>query len=354
MLGLPVVAWLGPTSPVGVRKAEVSGERLDAVLQGYSEREEFAGTALVTRGGETLLRAGYGLANRETGEANTPELGYQIASLTKGFTALACVQLEEAGALSLDDPITEYLPEVVHGEREGVPITIRHLLAHTAGVPDFLGFYDVYNPFSYPESREALIADIVERELEFTPGTEFRYGNSGYIYAGLIVERVARRSFEEYLNAEIFGPAGMTQTFLEEPPPDAPSLAAGYGVVAGQVIATSVFGRVDLAWAAGGITSTVDDMLRWHEALLTGKLASQAAIAAMYSEALDGSEYGLGWETVEVAGGRAVGHTGQTIGYAAQLHRFLGEGVVIVLLSNLQDAPVRAIGDELAGIVLAA
>lgn len=326
-------------------------DRLDAVVLPYAEAETFAGAVLVARGNEPLLRKGYGIANRITGAANTPETAYQIASLTKAFTALACVQLQTAGKLSLDDPITAYLPEVVHAERDGVAMTVRMLLNHTSGVPDFLEFYDVNNPLTYPRTFQQLLTDIIAHELLFTPGTQFAYGNSEYIYAGLIIERVSGLSYEAYLKANIFGPAGMTATYLVDPPSPAPPAAKGYDFLYGQWIATSDFGRVDLVWAAGGITSTVDDLRRWHQALLTETLAPRAAIDAMYRPGL--GDYGLGWEIGELAGHSLIGHEGHTIGFDSNLSRFLQDDALIVLLSNIQDAPEHEIVAALAGVLFA-
>lgn len=325
--------------------------RLAAVIAPYAAAGRFGGAVLVARGGETLLRAGYGVANRISGAPNTPETAYQIASLTKAFTALACVQLELAGALALDDPVTAHLPEVVYGERDGVALTIRHLLSHTGGVPDFLGFYDAANPLSYPRTFDRLLADILARELEFVPGTRFAYGNSGYILAGLIVERASGMPFEAYLKDRIFGPAGMTRSYIAEPPEPAPPGAKGYLRLDGQWVAISDFGRVDLAWAAGGISSTIDDLRHWHEALLTESLAPRVAIDAMYVPILNG--YGLGWEMGALAGRPVVGHGGQTVGYTTSLARFLEDGVLIVLLSNVQDAPKEEIVAALAGALFA-
>ena len=325
--------------------------RLDAVVRAFAEDETFSGAVMVARGGETLLRAAYGIANRITGAPNSPETAYEIASLTKPFTALALVQLAEAGKLSLDDPIVAHLPEVIHGERDGVAVTIRHLLSHTSGVPDFIGFYDITNPFTYPRTLEQLVDDIVAHELEFTPGTEYRYGNSGYIYAGLIIERISGQPYERYLRDRIWTPAGMSATFLLDLPKPAPPESKGYGLVNGQLVALSDFTQVGLIWSAGGLSSTVDDLLRWHEALLTDVLAPQSAIAAMYEPVLD--SYGLGWERGTIAGHVATGHGGHTVGYDAQLARFLDDDVVIVLLSNYQDAPVAEITEQLAEIVFA-
>jgi len=352
LLSLGTGLSLLPQSSRAASATPVSGDvsaQLEAVVRSYLEIDRFRGAVLVSYKGETLLRHGWGVANEITGAENTPETAYQIASLTKAFTAMSCVQLDEAGRLSLDDPITRYLPEVIHSEKDGVAITIRHLLSHTSGIPDFLGFYDVNNPFSYPRTFDQLFLDILEHDLDFTPGTEFFYGNSDYIYAGLIIERVSGLTYENYLKQHIFAPVGMNSSFVVEPPDPAPPIAKGYGVVTGQLVATSDFGRVDLVWSAGGITSTVDDLLRWHEALLGAKLASRAAIDAMYVPVLE--NYGLGWETQTIAGHRAIEHEGHTIGYDAKLARFLEDDLLIILLSNLQDAPVAEIAEGLAEVV---
>ena len=237
-------------------------------------------------------------------------------------------------------------------ERDQVAVTIRHLLSHTSGIPDFLDFYDVNNPLSYPRGFDQLLDNIIEHDLTFTPGTDYAYGNSGYIYAALIVERDSGLGYETYLKERIFGPAGMASSYVLEPPDPAPPAAIGYGVYNGQLVGVSAFGRVDLVWAAGGITSTVDDLLRWHEPLLTETLASRQAIDAMYEPVRE--NYGLGWERQVIAGHDAVAHEGHTIGFDANLSRFLEDDAVIILLSNLQDAPEAEIAERLAEVVFGA
>jgi CubicO group peptidase (beta-lactamase class C family) len=349
---LPAAAIALLATPVKATTTPVAGDledQLDAVISEYVDVGTFRGAVLVNRSGETVLRKAYGTANEISSTPNTPETAYQIASLTKAFTALACVQLDGEGRLSLDDPITRYLPEVTHAELNSVAVTIRHLLSHTSGVPDFLDFYDVNNPLSYPRTFNKLLGDIIVHDLLFTPGSEFAYSNSGYIYAGLIIERVSGATYETYLKEHIFKPAGMTESYIVDPPDPAPPAAIGYGMVNDQLVGVSAFGRVDLVWSAGGITSTVDDLLRWHEALLTEDLASRAAIEAMYQPILD--SYGLGWESETIAGRHAVDHEGHTIGFDSNLTRFLEDDAVIIVLSNLQDAPEAEITERLADVL---
>lgn len=325
--------------------------RLDAELQRVTSEGRFSGAALIQARGQTVLRAGYGYAEIFREEPNTPETAYQIASLTKAFTALAIAQLAEAGRLDLDAPVAPWLPEAPHLALDGVDVTPRMLLSHTAGVPDFLGFYDVANPLSYPRTFDQLLADIVERELEFVPGTAYRYGNSAYIYAGLIIERVAGQTYEAYLREHILEPAGMTNTWLVQPPDPAPPIAVGYGEFNGQLVGVSAWGRVDLVWAAGGLSSTVDDLLRWHQALQSDLLASRSTIDELYRPVMD--NYGLGWETDVISGHTSIGHEGHTIGYDAKLARFLDDDALIILLSNRQTEidNIGEIGDGLAAIL---
>lgn len=315
-------------------------------MQRFVDAGAFTGAALVAQGDAVLLRAGYGIASQITEAMNSPETAYQIASLTKAFTATAVMQLALDGELSLDDPFAVYLPEIVHTGRDGVPATIRHLLTHTAGVPDFFTIYDAGNPLSYPLSFEQLIADMDARELEFTPGTEQRYSNGGYTYAGLIIERVSGLGFEAYLKENILEPAGMTATYILDPPEPAPPVAKGYGVINGTEIAISDFSRIELIAAAGGLTSTVDDLLRWSRALTDGSIIPSTALAEMETPVLGG--YGMGWEWTRLGGRDAIGHEGTSLGFRTKLARFPDDGVVIVLLGNKLEAEVTEIADALA------
>jgi CubicO group peptidase (beta-lactamase class C family) len=334
-------AWATPVA---------TGE-LAVAMQGFAEEGAFTGAVLVARGGEPLLRAGYGIADKISGALNMPDTAYQIASLTKAFTATAVMQLAVAGALSLDEPFATYLPEMTHTGRDGVEATVRHLLSHTAGVTDFFTLYDAGNPLGYPRTFDQLLADLDARELEFTPGTEQRYSNGGYTYAGLIVERLSGQPLETYLKEHILEPARMASTYILEPPDPAPPVARGYGLINGQEVAISDFSRIDLIAAAGGLTSTVDDMLRWHQALQSDLLLPGEAVATMYEPVF--GTYGLGWEREFIAGRVSTGHEGTSLGFRSKLVRFLADDVVIVLLGNMLEAEVGQIAGRLARLTVA-
>lgn len=351
-----VLTLMMPSAPVASVAAAATptatdvSARLDRDMRGFVDGIGFGGAVLVARGGRVVLRRAYGSADRVAKAPNTPETAFQIGSLSKAFTGMAIVQLAEAGRLSLDDPITARIPEFPHAERDGVAVTLRQMLAHTSGIPDFLGFHDAGDPAAWPRSFASLRADIEAKPLLFTPGAEYAYSNSAYDLLGVIVERVSGESFEGYLSRRILQPLGMTSSWLFAAPNPAPPVAVGYGKFRGVEIGVSIFSCVDLAFAAGGITSTVDDLLRWDRALLTDRLATRASIAEMLAPGLHG--YGLGWQTETISGHRSVGHDGTTIGYRSKLSRFLAADATIIVLANDQRMDVDRVTAGLAATLL--
>ena len=160
------------------------------MLAPYAADNRFFGAALIAIDGKPVLRKGYGFANPMQKIANTPETGYQIASITKTFTASLIMQLRDEGKLSIDDPASTYLSGYPNLERDGVAVTIKQLLSHTSGVVDFLSLYDLEDPSSFPPDLPALIDNIKRQPLEFTPGSDYLYSNSGYLFLGRIIEQI--------------------------------------------------------------------------------------------------------------------------------------------------------------------
>lgn len=352
LLILAALAPLGPTPTAAQAPAETPAlpASLDGFLAAYAEADAFAGAALVARGDKVLLAGGYGEAHRDRAVANTAATRFQVGSVTKGFTAAAVMRLEEAGRLSVDDPIADYLPAGITTARAGVEATIHHLLSHTSGVGDFVDDYDPRDPEAWPASLDALVADFGPKPLEFTPGTRYAYSNSGYVLLGLIIERVTGEPFAGHLARTIFRPLGMAATDLAPPDPADDATAVGYVDLGdGTILDVSAFGRTDLAHAAGGITSTVGDLHRWVRALAAGEVVSPATLARMLTPVRDG--YGYGWRIDGVAGHRSVGHNGTVVGFRASLAWFPDDDAVVIVLSNRGDAPADRIDRGLAQIL---
>src|SRR3974390_193961 len=254
------------------------------------ERGQFNGAILVAEHGDVLYRKGFGQADITTGTAFAPDTVSDIASVTKQFTAMAVMMLAERRRLGYDDLISKYIPEFSGASQLG-KITVRQLLTHTSGLPDYgdLGIDDSgLNPSS-------LIAALLKKDAEISkPGMKYRYSNAGYALLAIVVQRVSGQRLSDFLTQEIFLPCGMNNTFVyDDRAVKRPGMAVGY----------DTFGQVDVGGPSsvpgdGGIYTTVDDLFKWDQALNTEKLVSQSTLAEAFTPASveEGkSTYGFGW-----------------------------------------------------------
>jgi CubicO group peptidase (beta-lactamase class C family) len=193
---------------------EVNGDaftnELDEYLTASHEVWKFHGAALVAKDGKVLFKKGYGMASLELGVPSAPQMKYLIGSITKQFTAVAILQLEEKGRLSLEDPITKFLPD--YPKETGDRVTIHHLLRHTSGVPSYTDNPEAMGLRTTPTTLEALIALFEDLPLDFEPGEKYEYSNSGYVLLGAVIEAVSGMTYEEYIKANIFDVVGMTNS----------------------------------------------------------------------------------------------------------------------------------------------
>lgn len=316
------------------------GEDVEELLRQYHVLGQFNGTALVVGGGETLLRKGFGIANRDWQIDNAPDSRYLVGSITKSFTALAVLQLAEAGRLDLDAAITDYLP--YYRDDTGSRITIRNLLTHTDGVPSYTGdshFWSSYEngvPYSTPD----FIARYCSGDLMFEPGGQYRYGNSGFSILGAIIESVTGTSYGNVVAAQIFNPIGMSDTGQYQPNILLPRRALGYEVsIDGYRPASPIYKSLR---AAGSMYSTVDDLARFSRAL-SGSDAVSAANAAVLFASREGAVEGTfayGWSVgalnFDTAGSslRYMASNGEINGFNALLLRLPDADDLVVLLNN--------------------
>ena len=297
------------------------GERIDELFVRDVDSGEFSGAVLVAQEGQVLLREGYGFANREEQIPNTPETLFSIQSIGKLFTYAAILMEEDQGHLSLDDPIQLYIPGFPNGDK----ITIQHLLYHRSGLlhyPHDLPGH-IYGALSEPIAMEELTEEFGAFPLKFEPGTQFSYSNAGYTMLANVIESVGGVRFDEYLQANIFNPAGMNETIADWSN-TIPDLAVGYEQVNDTFIQT-LADHVSHCVGAGTVYSTVDDMHRWYQAVYT-----------------DGSmrEFSFG------------GANGRGMGYRASFIPIPSFDIVIIILSNHMDTPVAELGRKVTAILL--
>jgi D-alanyl-D-alanine carboxypeptidase len=296
-------------------------------------RDEFSGVVLVARHGEVLLQKAWGLANRENGEPITLNTRFRLGSMNKMFTAVAILQLVDAGQLALDDPIGKYLTDYPNKD-VAAKVTVRHLLTHTGGTGDIFG------P-DFDKNRLALRThgDYLKlygtRGLTHEPGAEYEYSNYGFVLLGALIEKVTGASYYDYVRGRIFQPAGMSSTDSEPETDAVPDRAVGYMKKDGRWVPNTD----TLPWrgtAAGGGYSTAGDLLRFAQALEAGKLISKASLTAATTPYKEHYGYGFG---VQGEGPlRSYGHGGGAPGMNGEMRIFPQLGYVVISLSNF-DPP---------------
>jgi CubicO group peptidase (beta-lactamase class C family) len=354
---VPTALPATPTSlpPTPVPAGVLSPDDLDAfdfVIERKIEAVPLAGLALgIDWGDNEPYVQGYGYADLATVEPVRGDTVFQIASLTKQFTAAAIMQLVDRGQVALDDPVGRFYP--------GAPaswqgVTIHHLLSHTSGIPDVADLVpaDLSGDLTNPTTPQELVAALHDAPLTFEPGTEFRYGSSGYRLLAGIVEEVTGKPAETYYREYLFEPLGLDSTFPCYT--DYERMAQGYSIVAGQL--EPIMAR-DPVQGVGpsGLCSSAADLLIWQQALVSGEVVSPESYRQMTTPIeLEGGEilaygYGLG-----VAPG-AVAHGGSLPGFRSWLAYYPDEELTIVLLSNT-DIPAAysldILGDVITGRIL--
>jgi D-alanyl-D-alanine carboxypeptidase len=327
-------------------------QALAALADHAAERaraDEFAGAVLVARHGKVLLNDAWGRTDRKAGTANTPATRFRIGSMNKMFTAVATLQLIEAHKLALDDPIGRYLPNYPN-QQVAAKVTVRHLLTHTGGTGDIFGPEFDQHRRQLREHRDYLKL-YGRRGLSFEPGARFEYSNYGFVLLGALIEQVSGVSYDDYVDDHVFRPAGMGSTGSLPESVEVPDRAVGYH-------RTSPGGGWEpntdtLPWrgtAAGGGYSTVGDLLRFAQALGSGRLISEATLAEatrphqqQYGYGFD-VQYGYGFDVQgqgQLRSYRSYGHGGGAPGMNGELRVFPELGYVVVSLSNL-DPPAAS------------
>ncbi len=309
-------------------------QAIDQLLSEHFRQDEPGAAVIAEREGETVFRGAYGLASMELQVPMEPQMVFRIASLSKQFTATAILILVERGAVCLDDNIKEYLPNYPGHEQ---PITIRHLLTHTSGIPDTYA-----NPKRQDVKRDDLppeaVIDLFNNEpLEFTPGSQFKYVNSGYFLLGQIIETVSGLTYEQFLKDVIFEPLGMEATQTEPVYRIIPGRVSGYNFVEGEFIRCG-FLNMDHIQGPGNLRSTVDDLAKWDAALYTESLLPDDTLEMLWTPTTlsngETTNYGFGMGIGELEGLHMIAHRGNINGFDAYSLRLPESQIYVAVLMN--------------------
>ncbi|HEY0457624.1 MAG TPA: serine hydrolase [Pyrinomonadaceae bacterium] len=328
----------------------------DKILSTEFKPEEPGGVVLIAQKGRIIYKKAFGLANIELNVPMKEEMVFNIASMTKQFTAVAILQLVEQGKLSLQDEITKYLPDYPVGIQK---ITVENLLTHTGGIP-------ASDPVAMTrlqgEKRLIALAEIIatfkSRPFDFAPGTKMIYSNNGYILLGAIIEKVSGMSYPEYLEKNLFKPAGMTETHFGDDYKITKNRAASYIYSrAESQFLNAANDKVETAYSAGGIQSTAGDFFKWQEALVSYKLIKKESLVKAQTEYKlpngKGTNYGYGWFIGNIQGSPLVEHGGNMGGFMSHAIYLPQEDVFVAVFYNFRAARLpELLAGDLAALTI--
>lgn len=324
--------------------AQDNVSRMEQVVQSYVDSKQFMGATLVARDGKVLLSKGYGFANLEWGVANSPATKFRLGSITKQFTATCILLLEERGKLKVDDPVKKYMNDAPAAWDK---VTIFNLLTHTSGIPSFTGFPDYASTEAIATTPEKLVARFRDKPLEFQPGEKWNYSNSGYVLLGYLIEKISQQSYSEFVQENIFTPLGMKDSGYDSNSAIILHRASGYSPSAKGTIHA---GYIDMSipFSAGSLYSTTEDLLRWEQGLMGGKLLSAAALAKMTTPFKN--DYAFGLAVHAVNGHKVIEHGGGIEGFNTEIAYYPEDKLTVVVLANLNGGVPETIANALAQV----
>jgi len=317
--------------------------QFDDYITGQINVNDFSGNVLVAQKGKVIYEKAFGLADRELNVKNNLESKFQIGSLTKQFTACAILQLAEVGKLKLNDTIGTYLPSFPKGDS----ITIHMLLNHTSGIRNYTDLPEFWKIAATPMEKDSMVAVIKRQPFDFSPGSKWKYSNSGYFLLGCIIEKASGQSYSNYVLNQVIKKAGLKNTFVNRPDSILANRVKGY-MKDENGWHNAMYISMEGPYSAGAIISTVEDLYKWNIALFGNKVISPASLTKMTTPYLQNYGYGLSINTFQ--NHLEIGHAGGIPGFVSYLVCFPKDSIAIVVLSNnSNDSP--GIAKALAAIL---
>ncbi|HNW52640.1 MAG TPA: serine hydrolase [Bacteroidales bacterium] len=324
--------------------------RLESYVASYYNQGSFNGVVMVAEKGKPILSKGYGYANVEWQVPNTPQTKFLLASISKTFTATMVMKLVDQGKLSLDTRLSDVLKW--YRQDVGSKVTIRHLLNHTSGIPNYFGLKrqtvdDIMKEFGNgPINKTDFAKKYCMSDLDFEPGSKWMYDNSAYFLLGLIIEEVNGTSYEKALQDLVLKPLGMSNSGDRQPDPYKviDKLATGY-MHQFSTFSYPAYWNMSTAYSAGSIYSTLEDLLKYDRAFYSETFLSKASRDAMFTPGLN--NYGCGWELREVPVGidsavkKIRTHEGFLMAWHTRFYQIPDEQYLVIILSNAGNAPLE-------------
>jgi D-alanyl-D-alanine carboxypeptidase len=317
---------------------------LHAHIEAAMRAQHIPGLALaILRGDEPLYTGYHGLANVEHGIPVTAATVWQIASITKPFTAQAILLLADEGRLDLDAPIAAYLSDLPAAWQ---PVTIRHCLAHQSGIPSYTTPDAYWAQTRQDKSHAEILALVRDLPLNFPPGTRYSYDNTGFYLLGMVLEAITGQAYGDVIRDRILNPLGMTTARANDASAIIPNRAEGYTIVDGQIANAPPYSTSN-TFSAGVLVAALPDLIRWRAALRPDGLLPADTLRTMLTPhpSAEGNErdndftMGLGWFLVDHPYGQFIGHNGSIAGFAAAFVHLIAHDLTLISLCNQGDVP---------------
>lgn len=325
--------------------------KLTKYMDRYSKKNEFSGSILIAKDDDILLNKGYGTADYNKNTPNKPQTIFEIASLTKQFTATGILMLQEQKLLNVHDTLSKYIPDYPNGDN----ITIYNLLTHTSGIPEYLDYADSIDSENHTltYTPEELIELFKNEPFNFSPGTAFEYSNSNYILLGYIIEKVSNMKYQDYMENNILTPLNLTSTGFLSNEAASKNKSIGYYFINKHSNEHPEAPKTEglMSYSAGEIYSTSEDLLKWENALFSEKVITKESLDQMFMPYLN--NYSYGWFTYENADeDKIVFHSGNLPGYTSFVEKNLNKNYLIIILCNENiDETINNLSTELSELL---
>lgn len=305
--------------------------------------QEYSGSVLICKDDKILFNRGYNFANREHQVKNTPETKFRIGSITKQFTAMAIMILQEHDELNIADHVSKFIPSYKYGDH----IQLHHLLTHSSGIPNITKLSNIKKLMKQPTTTDKTVRLIMDLEPEFVANSKFQYSNSGYILLAYIIEKTTGLTYENFLNNQIFLPLGMRNSGCDNHKEIIPNRAQGYEYDNGFVNAE----YIDMSFPMGGgnLYSTTEDLFKWDQSLSTDRLVTRESLETIFTP--HGFGYGYGWFIDVDQDRRRLFHGGGIVGFKNEIIRYVDDRITIIILNNLSTTNVERIRNDLTKIL---
>jgi CubicO group peptidase (beta-lactamase class C family) len=333
-------------------KTKAMTSEFDKMLSAQFKTGETGCAALVAVKGEIIYKKAFGMADLELNVPMQPDMIFRVGSITKQFTAIAILQLMEQGKLSLQDDITRFIPDY---PTQAYKITIEHLLTHTSGIKSYTSVPDFQKYIKEDLNPSEAIDRFKNLPMEFAPGTKWNYNNSGFFLLGYIIEKASGKTYAEYIEENLFKPAGMTSSLYGNDKNIIRNRASGYQSEGDNTVNADYLSML-LPYSAGSIMSNVEDLYRWNRALVSYKLVKKETLEKAFTEYKlsdgKGTNYGYGWFLRQLQGSPTIEHGGAINGFLCNAIYLPEEDLFVAVFSNSTGKSPDMVSLKMAAVAL--